>query len=340
MAGTWLVASSAMGGSVKSVSSAYQARKMVFTAKLDGKLYFVGINPEINSIVKIPAICGPHSYQNDNGIYYGVEKKGPNLAKIDFRNPRDVRMIKSPDGILYYGHSIVYQDLLYVSGVKVENTKSDYDIDKFNPNKAPGVLLIYNKRTLKLVSQLEGFGYGPHELIIHKNEIVMAVSRDAQNKLSALVYLDLFSLKTIRTQPIDEKYKHLKFRHFMQTKDAFYPVLAAFDPKTDLVTNMAIGKFRKDQSLEIFDFSNTNEPKSDFDHTTSFVHDDNLHVVLYRVKRMMKLGKKADLVDFGQSDLNQLKHISNLVMRGENGFIFKDPQFNKDFEIKSHIYIS
>lgn len=55
---------------------------------------------------------------------------------------------------------------------------------------------------------------------------------------------------------------------------------------------------------------------------------------------MVKLGKKAELVDFGQSDLNQLKHISNLVMRGENGFIFKDSQFNKDFEIKSHIYIS
>lgn len=316
-----------------------EGRHVVFTAKLNGKLFFTKMDPITQTITKIPAVCGPHSYQEDNGIYYGVEKKGQNLVRIDFNNPKAMLKTMSPDGIIYYGHSIVHKNKLVVCGVKIASTKSIYDINQSDPNNSEGVLLVYDKNTLKLLEIKEGLGFGPHEIIKHDGQAVLATTKNPKNKLSALVWLDLDTLAVKKTQLIDEKHKHLKFRHFIANSDQLYPVLGCFNKKKQ-GTNVAVGRFDQKGELIITDFSNAKEPNSDYDHTTSFAHDDKLHVVLFHINKMLIMNKSSSFVDFGSSDLRQLRYITDVVMKGNNAFIFKDKEMNAEFLIKSHIYIS
>lgn len=316
-----------------------KARHIVFTAKINGKLFFTKMDPLAQKIIKIPAVCGPHSYQEDEGLYYGIEKKGQSLVRIDFKNPKEMIKVTSPDGMVYYGHSIVHKNKLIVCGVKIASTKSEYDINQSDPNSSEGVLLVYDKNTLKLLEIKKGLGLGPHEIIKHNGQAVLATTRNPKNKLSALVWLNLDTLNVIKTQLIDEKHKHLKFRHFISNSDQLYPVLGRFNKKKQ-GTNVAIGRFDSSGNLIISDFSNEKEPEKDYDHTTAFAHDSRIHVVLFHINKMLIMDKDSSFVDFGNSDLRQLRYITDIVMKGSNEFIFKDKEINSEFQIKSHIYIS
>ncbi len=311
---------------------------IVLSARIKNKLHFVKMDSVTKKITKIEANCGPHSYYEDNGIFYATEKKGRYLGVIDFNNPQKLKKITAPDGIIFYGHCATYKDKLIVSAVRIGSTKTDYDIQQSNPNEAHGVLLVYNKFTLNLIGHVENFGYGPHEITFHKGAMYVAVCKNYKHR-SSVIKINPDTLKVIQEFQIADEYSYLWFRHFIRTDDEIYTVLGCYEGQ--LATNVAIGIFNKDGTIKISDYSNAKNKGLDYDHTTSFAYKNKLYVVLYNINKILVFDKRTgSFLDLKQGDYDQLKTISEMCLDGKNEFIFNDPDFMPDkFLIKSHIYI-
>ncbi len=318
-----------------SQTSSGQNSYMVFNAKIDNACYFVKMDFANKRTLKIKANCYPHSFYQYKNIFYGVEKKGKDIGIVDFENPLNLKKITAPEGIVLYGHGLCFKDKLYVSAVK-HNGPVEEDPSNYILNNSPAIILVYDLKTLQLIETREHLGYGPHEMIMYNGQLLIALFKNDSEK-SAIVSLDPQTMDLRETFLIKENYKHLHFKHFVQAGSKLYTILSHSTGK--ITSNVGIGIFNHEGTGEIFyDFSNKETPLIDYDHTTSFAHNNNLFVILHFSHRAVVFNRSGTIKKFGQDDYDQFKYISDIVTNGHSDLTH---EFSKHkFEIKSHVFIS
>lgn len=268
----------------------------------------------------------PHSFtQIESDTVAGIEKHGPRFVLYDFEKNKVLGIQSVPSGYVVNGHAVFWNGQLLLPLV------SETDSYALLTSKS-GSLMPFDLKTMNSSNPIECFGYGPHDVKLIGDRLLVANSGGPDDRST----LSVFKPGRTKAERIYEAPENYSFRHIFPDRKDVILVLSEVGNESHIGCSYAYlpdHRF-KTNSIEYYHFMKSTDGRTPIEHASfTRINDHGFlclyqentvakfdvaqkNVVLLNVEAPQGIGRHSDqLVSLSQGDLGHIDRTSGRTVR-------------------------